>query len=92
MKTRAIWFKGEFVADILSGAKRDTIRQWKRLPKVGDVLSCCVGPRPPFALVRVESVEVARDIEPARRAALFSIYGPLVPVDLVRITFSLVKD
>lgn len=56
MKT--LWFKSEFVAPILSGEKRDTIRaQSTRLPRAGDVVAFSVGPRAPFAQCIIDRVE-----------------------------------
>ena len=56
MKT--LWFKQEFVAPILAGMKRDTIRfQSSRLPSIGDVVAFSVGPRPAFARATISHIE-----------------------------------
>jgi hypothetical protein len=91
MKT--IWFKGCFVADILAGVKRDTLRTPStRLPAHGDVVAFSVGPRAPFAqarITRVRTIEVST-IPLARRQQLGLCYAG-VPPRLVKLTFQLVR-
>jgi len=88
---RSIWFKQCYVADILSGAKRDTIRAPKRAPpEVGSIVALSVGPVRPFATARVIDVSPikASALEPARRAELRALYGK-AKVPLIRIQFEL---
>lgn len=88
MKT--LWFKAEYVADILRGAKTDTIRKAsRRLPDVGERVAFSVGPRDPFAFARVVSIAPAQDIDQGRSAALASIYHDHADADYVRIEFAL---
>lgn len=56
-----LFFKGIYRVPILSGEKTDTIRQKRRLPKVGSVCHACVGPSRIFARLKIESQN-----EPAR--------------------------
>ena len=86
---RTLWFKGRYEADILSGAKIDTIRpRSNRLPALGERVACSVGPRKPFAEVMVTAIEPLDDVSPERRAQLVAIYGE-VPPNSVRLTFQL---
>lgn len=88
MKT--LWFKAEFVADILSGTKTDTIRKAsRRLPGVGERVAFSVGPRDPFAFARVVSIGPMQDVDPERATALASIYADHADADYVRIEFAL---
>ena len=89
MKT--LWFKQEFVAPILSGEKRDTIRaQSTRLPRVGDAVAFTVGPRPAFAHAIINSVETiaSSDISDNRSQQLARC--EIDPTkQMVKLTFSL---
>ena len=92
MKT--LWFKSEFVDAIVRGVKTDTIRRSStRLPRIGEIVRLTVGPRSPFAHVRVLTVtSVNADLLPAeKRHQIFACYardsGPFV-----RITFELVPQ
>jgi len=91
MKT--LWFKAEFVAPILSGDKRDTIRKpSNRLPSVGDEVAFSVGPRTPFAravVVAVESIDPSRDVSSSRAAQVAGCYDRL-DGHMVRIDFRLI--
>ena len=89
MKT--LWFKSEFVADILCGKKCDTIRtQSTRLPKVGDVVAFSVGPRPLFAQAIIERIEAVTIAElPLERSQQLSRCELETAKPMVRLTFSL---
>lgn len=89
MKT--LWFKGEFVAPILSGEKRDTIRKAStRIPKCGDIVAFSVGPRPAFAKARILSVKKTNpsQLSTSRLAQVAGCYDASVE-QLVRISFEL---
>lgn len=89
MKT--LWFKFEFVAPILSGEKRDTIRaQSTRLPRVGDVVAFSVGPRTPFAQCVIDRIEtVTPDDLPQDRSQQLARCAIDATKPLVRLMFSL---
>lgn len=88
MKT--LWFKFEFVAPILSGEKRDTIRvQSTRLPRVGDVVAFSVGSRTPFAQCIVDRIEtVTQNDLPQSRSKQLAQCAIDTTKPLVRLTFS----
>lgn len=87
-----LWFKSEFVASILAGEKCDTIRKAssRGLPKVGDVVTFSVGPRPAFARATVLTIEpvLPDDLHVSRKSAVKTIYGDET-LALVRLTFRL---
>ena len=88
---RHLWFKGEFVAAILSGEKCDTIRVLsKRLPAVGETVNFSVGPRRPFAQALIERREpiAADQLSSARQADVKRCIGK-IDDQLVRLTFLL---
>lgn len=89
-----LWFKNIFVADILSGAKRDTMRpiSSRKAPRPGDRIKLSVGPRPAFAEAVVESVEIItlRSLPEWRRAQVLACY-PDAPPQLRRIAFRVVR-
>ena len=59
MKT--LWFKQVFVEPIVQGTKTWTVRSKTNGLAVGDVVQCSVGPRPPFAVVKIVDI---RETEP----------------------------
>ena len=88
-----LWFKNEFVLPILDGHKSHTIRKSDaRLPKVGEIVSFSVGPRPPFAKARVLKVRMVKlsELEPAQRTAVLRCYKNTT--DLVRVEFTLINE
>jgi hypothetical protein len=88
MKT--LWFKSCYVADILAGKKRDTIRRASgRLPMLGETVAFSVGPRTPFARARIAAVEQIADLPDWRKNQVVDAYGE-VPADAVRLVFELV--
>lgn len=93
MKT--LWFKGEFVSPILSGAKTDTVRRPStRLPQIGESVAFAVGPRPAFAHATIIGCEriTVKGLPVGRRKALRALYGDSVlsPEGLVLLQFRLV--
>lgn len=86
MKT--IWFKGKYVEPILFGSKTDTVRKnSNRLPSVGDEVKFTVGPRPAFAIAKVDSIEKIDKLPDERRLQVVECLGDL-PEDPVMIHFS----
>lgn len=86
---KALWFKSEFVAPILAGEKRDTVRvASSRLPGVDEVVRLTVGPWPPFAHARIERVEPVNveELTDDRRAQLATFIDSGKP--LLRLIFS----
>lgn len=59
---QTLWFKSRFVASILDGSKRDTIRARIRL-REDEVVGFSVGPRKPFATAKITKIE---KIDPAQ--------------------------
>ncbi len=56
-----LWFKAEYVEPIIRERKTSTIRKSDgTLPQPGETIACCVGPRLPFAHVKVTAVEHVR--------------------------------
>ena len=89
---RYLNFKKQFVDDILSGRKTDTIRRNnKRLPKVGEAVIFCVGVSRPFARARITSVKPInfKTLSEARQKIILAIYPN--QVDLAMIEFELEK-
>jgi len=85
-----LWFRRCYVADILSGKKRDTIRRvGSRLPRVGQEVSLSVGPRPAFARALITSADPVSlaELDQERAAAVQQMYGS---DPLVRLRFDLV--
>jgi hypothetical protein len=85
----SIWFKASMVRDILTGQKTFTSRAKQPAYQPGDTLLASVGPRPPFAKLRVISVTrtATASLDAEYRQALRDLYGD---VDFVyRIDFSL---
>jgi len=89
MKT--LWFKAQFVQEILAGAKRDTIRpESARLPLVGETIALSVGPRKPFAravVTRRARVDRSR-LTRSRHDQVSECYGEL-PENSIRLWFRL---
>jgi len=51
---KSLWFKEKYVKPILSGEKNYTIRKKSnRNPNIGEIITLTVGPRPPFAKVKI---------------------------------------
>jgi hypothetical protein len=73
---RSLWFKQRYVAPILAGEKRDTVRLRTRLA-AGDVIGLSVGPRTPFATAEILSVErvTLADLMPERAAEVAALVG-----------------
>lgn len=91
MKT--LWFRAVFVDDIVAGRKTDTYREASsRLPVEGERVALSVGPRRPFAIVIVESVERVRwrSMPAAKRSALLAL-GLRAGVDYRRVAFRLLE-
>jgi uncharacterized protein YqfB (UPF0267 family) len=75
---RALWFRREYVAPILSGAKQITVRRASsRLPAAGDLIGASIGPRPPFAALRILRVEpiTLDQLDPGHAEAVRAFYG-----------------
>ena len=92
MKT--LWFKAEFVAAIMAGSKRDTIRRsGTRLPRVGDTVAFSVGPRRPFATAKIIAVEdCAREsLAPSRAAQVAGCYGDSIGEPMTRVVFEVLQ-
>ena len=92
MKT--LWFKQQYVAPILSGQKVDTIRRAKSLNlfSIGECISASVGPRTPFAILRILGLNAIDIIllAPERQHPLHQLYpGETV---LTRISFQVVEE
>ena len=89
MKT--LWFKSEFVPDILAGRKTDTIRRASsRLPVAGDIVAFSVGPRPAFAIaVILEVLPVAPAEIASERLQTLARCGTGTDGPLDRLTFAL---
>lgn len=90
MKT--LWFRGCFIAPILSGHKADTIRHLgRRRFQIGETIALSNGPRPPFARARITAVEPvdADSIDPDRHSMLAEMTDCGKP--LHRIAFDLVS-
>jgi uncharacterized protein YqfB (UPF0267 family) len=91
---KSLWFKQAFVADILSGAKRDTIRvPSERLPKIGEMCRLQVGPRPAFAYARIIAIEIITLalLPQWRRDQVIACY-PNPPQKLARLEFRVVSE
>lgn len=88
----SLWFKGRFVRPILDGEKTFTVRRASsRLPKAGTVVRTSVGPRKPFAELRILSVEPVEitDLPPGYAEGLSaSCFDVSDDVELVRIDFA----
>lgn len=87
-----MWFKQRFVRDIVIGAKVDTIRkESRRLPRVGDTINVSVGPRSPFASLRIVCITpvATENIAPDRQASLKSMVDTSQP--MVQIAFEVVR-
>ncbi len=85
-----LFFKSEFRAPILCGAKTDTIRQSARGAYPGRVMQACIGPSRIFARLRITAVESIGAISAERRAQVESCYGKL-DNSMVRLTFELME-
>lgn len=85
-----LWFKAEYVPAILSGEKCDTIRKAssRSLPKIGEVVTFSVGPRPPFARATILKIEpvLSDHLDESRKVAVKAIYADETAA-LVRLTF-----
>ena len=75
MKT--LWFKQIYVDPILRGDKTDTIRRATCKVDAGEVLAFTVGPRFPFATVKIidrENIDASR-LPPGRKQIIKQLYG-----------------
>jgi hypothetical protein len=85
---KKLWFKSRYVGDILSGAKRDTVRaRGPRLPLPGERVGLSVGPRPSFAEALIESVDAVAEVPAKRRREVELCYDGEMPSNPVGITF-----
>lgn len=75
---KSIWFKQVYASPILLGEKSDTIRAGdvRHKYRKGENLAASVGPRRPFATLRIEDVELINinDISTERKPALLELY------------------
>jgi len=89
---RHLWFKNCYVQPILKSIKVDTIRrQTSRLPKMNEIVALSVGPRKPFAIVKIINIEIIDFDNPSlcrdRKKTLQKLYpdyeGPLIRLSFV---------
>lgn len=87
-----MWFRAEFVAAILAGAKTDTIRRaTSRVPKVGAIVGASVGPRKPFARLLILAVEPVIEEPSNERVAQLGRCGIATTEALVLVRFALLS-
>ena len=94
---RSLWFTQALALEILAGRKRETIRVLRPgLPSEGEIVAAQVGPRPAFALLRIEAVEPIGldDLDDAHRAALARHYpgSDLGATPLLRLVFRPLRE
>lgn len=86
MKT--LWFKGCYVAPILSGEKRQTYRDLKAARRfvAGEIIGASVGPRPAFARLAIESVDIIPfdELPRVEQADALATYGSREPQVCIR--------
>lgn len=82
-----MWFQARYVTPIVDGRKTITVRKASsRLPAVGAVVPCSVGPRAPFAHVHIDAVipTTLDELDDDHRAALESLYPERPTLMLIR--------
>jgi len=93
---KSVWFTAALAADVLAGRKMETVRPNRSgLPNPGEVVRAQCGPRPPFALLTVDSHEIISiaSMDADRQSSLQRLYPhkDLTSVDLVRLRFRLTQ-
>lgn len=86
-----LFFKSVYCDAILCGAKTDTIRRPKRLPKLGSVVQACVGPSRIFARLRIIAIEPIVTLSPERLVQVQQCYGH-VDDSMVCLRFELIRE
>ncbi len=88
----SLWFKSCYVPAILAGEKTETIRAAPPRFGVGAIVSCCVGPRPPFARVEIVAIErvILDELPEPQRSRVARLYPG--KRELYRIRFRLVEQ
>ena len=86
-----LFFKALYRDPILRGEKTDTVRQPKRIPRVGSLMQACVGPSRIFATLRVLEVAPIGSL-PSWRASQVLICYPEITPDMVIIRFEVVSE
>ena len=86
-----LFFKAIYRDPILRGEKTDTIRQPKRIPRVGALVKACVGPSRIFATLRITEVAPIASLSAERASQVLACYPEVTP-DMVRLRFELVAD
>ena len=87
-----LWFKARYVESIQREEKIDTIRRPSIRYQLGEIVGASVGPRPPFARLRILSIESIRlsDLDPVRRREVVDCF-PSCENELIRLRFQLVE-
>jgi hypothetical protein len=88
MKT--LWFKQEFVEPIRQGEKTSTLRRRGGSLRPGDIVQCQVGPRKPFAIIKIGRMRRKR-LSCVERQMMQQIYAEEVAA-AVRVDFELWGD
>ena len=72
-----LWFKQRYVDPILAGEKTATIRRKRPRFGEGDLVSFHVGPKSPFAVARIASMEEVafKSLDETAQEGVRSIYG-----------------
>jgi len=90
---KALWFKGEYVEPILTGAKDSTVRRAATCRVfAGETVRATVGPRPHFAILQItkrEDITLA-DLDADYRRDVQRLYP--AEEHFVRITFTTIQE
>lgn len=82
-----LFFKAIYRDPILTGAKTDTVRGPKRLPRAGQIVKACVGPSRIFASLLIEAIEPVASLSEQRALQVKACYAGEIPSDAVLLRF-----